>query len=347
MNSYREPVKIVVDKEVPTTVAALNKVLIVTHEKNADFKYYTSSADVATDFGNGSEVFKLVETYLSQVDGSGNILKPDFFAVIGVEGTKPSEKEAATEYAGKIKTALSEVVGETWYGLLTTANNSDMLPVLRPFLTENRKMYITETTTYPIDDTAKSDRILAIFNPTEGEYKAAAYAGAVITPGAGSKCSMVELSGVTADVKGGKKQELTQNNITFVEKRTSDGEVVANGGITTDSIYLDDVSAIDCIIVNLNENIEKVLIKKGFKQDDRGYALMEETLHNVMTEMGALGLIAVLNNNYEYIVYPINQTATERQQRLIRPRIKFRLAGWAYFIDVTLLQTSKDIGGAK
>ena len=48
-----------------------------------------------------------------------------------------------------------------------------------------------------------------------------------------------------------------------------------------------------------------------------------------------------------YIVYPVNQTPTERQQRLIRPRVKFRLAGWAYFIDVTLLQTSKDIGGAK
>lgn len=82
MAIYREPVKIVVEKEVPITVAALNKTLIITDDKNADFKYYMNSADVAKDFGNNSKVYKLVETFLSQTDGSGNILKPDFFGII-------------------------------------------------------------------------------------------------------------------------------------------------------------------------------------------------------------------------------------------------------------------------
>lgn len=347
MNAYREPVKIVVDKEVSTTIAALNKTLIVTHEKNADFKYYTNSKDVATDFGDNSEVFKLVEAFLSQTDGSGNILKPDFFAVIGIEeaGLPDEGDEALKAYTEKVKAALNDVIGENWYGLLTTVNSKVMFEILAPYLTENRKIYISEATEYPIDDKAKSDRILAIYNPTKTDYKAAAYAGAVITPGAGSKCSMVKLSGVTADVTGGKKQELTQNNITFVEKRTSNGYLVANGGLSLSGVYLDETTAIDCIIVNLNENLEKALIDKGFKQDDRGYALMEETLHKVMTEMGALGLIAVSNKNYEYVVYPVTQTQTEREQRLIRPRVKFRLAGWGYFIDLTLLQTNKDIGG--
>lgn len=347
MNTYREPVKIVVDKEVPTTIAALNKVLIVTHEKNADFKYYTNSKDVATDFGDNSEVFKLVEIFLSQTDGSGNILKPDFFAVIGIEGTEVEGEEALKTYAEKVKTNLNDAINENWYGLLTTLNNKVMFEILTPYLTENRKIYISEVNEYPVDDKAKSDRILAIYNPTKSDYKAAAYAGAVITPGAGSKCSMVKLSGVTADVAGGKKQELTQNNITFIEKRTSNGYLVANGGLSLSGVYLDETTAIDCIIVNLNENLEKALINKGFKQDDRGYALLEETLYKVMEEMGALGLIAILNKNYEYVVYPVTQTQTEREQRLFRPRVKFRLAGWGYFIDLTLLQTNKDIGGAK
>ena len=83
--SYREPIKVIVEKEVALTVASLNKVLIVTDDKNADFKYYNNSKDVATDFGNNSKVYKLVEAFLGQKDGDGNILKPDFFGIVGVE----------------------------------------------------------------------------------------------------------------------------------------------------------------------------------------------------------------------------------------------------------------------
>ncbi|WP_308008893.1 hypothetical protein [uncultured Fusobacterium sp.] len=355
MGTYREPVKIVVDKEVPTTVAALNKTLIITHEKNADFKYYTSSAEVAEAFGNNSETYKLVEIFLSQTDGSGNILKPDFFSIVGVEKLQTAEateenpepkEETIEEYAARIKVALNEVLGEEWYAFITTLNDPKMLAILRPFIVENRKYYIAESTTYPIEDTAKSDRILLYYNPTAGEYKAAAYTGATITVGAGAKSSLVEVAGVTADVAGGKKQELTQNNITFTEKRTSEGYIVANGGMALDGTYLDETTAIDCIIVNLNENLQKNAIKKGYRQDDRGYALVEDVLTKTLKEMGKIGLIAVLNGNYEYKVFPVTQTQTEREQRIMRPRVLFRLAGWGYFIDLTLQQTNKEIGGA-
>ena len=57
------------------------------------------------------------------------------------------------------------------------------------------------------------------------------------------------------------------------------------------------VGTVICGDSYFNENLEKALINKGFKQDDRGYALLEETLYKVMEEMGALGLIAILNKN--------------------------------------------------
>ena len=344
MATYREPIKIVVDKEVTTTVAALNKTVIVTDQKDADFKYYTDSATVAEDFGNNSDTYKMVEVFLSQIDGSGNILKPDFFGVLGV-----AKGEADTDevYAEKVKAALIEILGEEWYAVITLINNSEMLKVLRPFLVENRKYYIAEVNTYPVDDVSKCPRILGYYNPTSEEYKAAAFAGATITVGAGAKCSSVEVAGVTADVSGGKKQDLTKNNLTFTEKRTSEGYIVANGGMALDGTYMDETTALDAIIVNMNENLDKTMIKKGFRQDDRGYALMEATLTKVMDEMGAAGLIAISNGNYEYIVYPIIQSQTEREQRIFRPRVLFRLAGWGYFIDLTLVTTNKNIGGSK
>lgn len=342
MGTYREPVKIVVDKEVALTIAALNKTLIVTDEKNVDFKYYMNSDDVAKDFGNNSKVYKLVETFLGQVDGDGNILKPDFFAVVGIK------KSGNEKIEDKLKEVLNENKAKEWYAVITTFDSAETIKAIRPFLTENRRIYIPKIATFPIEDTMKSDRILPLWSPNEDtkkEYKNAAYAGVVITKGAGYRCSMIELAGVTADTDRAKIPELTRNNITFVEKRTSEGLIVANGGIATNGVYLDETTAVDCIIINMHENLEKVLIKKGFRQDDIGYTLMEETLDKVMREMGENNLIAEKDGKYEYIVYPVNQTDTEREQRLFRPRVKFRLADWGYFIDLTLSLTRKDIGG--
>ena len=217
---YREPVKITVDKEIALTVADLNKTLIVTNEKNVDFAYCATLEEVAEKFGNNTKIYKAVETFLSQTDGSGNILKPDFFAVLGVE--KGGDDDST--YAAKLKTAITEVLGESWYCLITIMDTAKIVEELRPLLVSERRVYIAETGTYPLEnaDKAKSERTQLIYNTKtndgeDREYKSAAYAGAVITAGAGNKCSMVKLSGVSADVTGGKKQELTKNNITFVE----------------------------------------------------------------------------------------------------------------------------------
>lgn len=343
MGVYREPVKVTLEQELNLTVAALNKTLIVTNDKNADFKYYMNSKDVANDFGNNSKVYKLVEKFLGQRDGDGNILKPDFFGIVGVTVSGQEKIE------DKLKEVLNENLDKEWYALLTTFDSVETMKAVSSFLTENRRIYITEVKAYPIADNLKSDRIAPIWNlkrdEADKEYKAAAYAGVVITKGAGYRSSMVELQVVTADTELAKKPELTKNNITFVEKRTSEGYITANGGKATDGTYLDDITALDCIIVNLNENLEKAMIKKGFPQDDEGYAFLEKTLNNTMEEMGANKLIAKKNKKYEFIVYPVNQTATERGLRIIRPRVLFRIRNWGYFIDLTLMKTNKDIGG--
>ena len=343
MGVYREPIKITLEQDLNLTIAALNKTLIVTNDKNSDFKYYMNSKDVANDFGNNSKVYKLVEKFLGQRDGDGNILKPDFFGIVGVTVTGQEKIE------DKLKEVINENLDKEWYALITTFDSVETMKAVSSFLTENRKIYITEVKAYPIADTLKSDRIVPIWNlkrdEAEKEYKAAAYAGVVITKGAGYRSSMIELQGITADTELAKKPELTKNNITFVEKRTSEGYITTNGGKATDGTYLDDTTAIDCIIVNLNENLEKAMIKKGFPQDEEGYAFLEETLNNVMEEMGANNLLAKLNGKYQYTVFPVNQTATERGLRLVRPRVLFRLRNWAYFIDLTLMKTNKDIGG--
>ena len=243
MGVYREPVKVTLEQELNLTIAALNKTLIVTNDKNADFKYYMNSKDVANDFGNNSKVYKLVEKFLGQRDGDGNILKPDFFGIVGVTVSGQEKIE------DKLKEVLNENLDKEWYALLTTFDSVETMKAVSSFLTENRRVYITEVKAYPIADNLKSDRIAPIWNlkrdEADKEYKAAAYAGVVITKGAGYRSSMIELQGVTADTELAKKPELTKNNITFLEKRTSEGYITANGGRATDGTYLDDTTAID------------------------------------------------------------------------------------------------------
>ena len=219
MGVYREPIKITLEQELNLTIAALNKTLIVTNDKNTDFKYYMNSKDVANDFGNNSKVYKLVEKFLGQRDGDGNILKPDFFGIVGVTVSGQEKIE------DKLKEVLNENLDKEWYALLTTFDSVETMKAVSSFLTENRKVYITEVKTYPIADNLKSDRIAPIWNlkkdEADKEYKAAAYAGVVITKGAGYRSSMIELQGVTADTELAKKPELTKNNITFKLKRNN------------------------------------------------------------------------------------------------------------------------------
>lgn len=352
MSDYREPVKIVVDKDVSLTVADLNKVLVITDEKNSDFKNYASLEEVAEEFGNNSKTYKGIETFLSQTDGSGNILKLDFFSILGL--AREGEEED-TVYIPKLKNEILEILGESWYVIISIMDSPKLIEELIATTTSERRIHIAEVSTYPLEnaDKIKSERVLLIYNTLgqeeeeNREYKSFAYAGAVITPGAGSKSSMVKLTGVTADVKGGKKQDLTNNNITFVEKRTSDGYIVANGGRTTEGTYLDEVTAIDMMIVNLNEAILKTMISKGFPQDDDGYTLMDTTLTSVMQELGKKNVLAKENGQYEYKVIPTTQTKEERMQRIIRPRVIFRLKGWGYFVDLTIKKTESPVKNVK
>lgn len=352
MSDYREPVKIVVDKDVSLTVTDLNKVLVITDEKNSDFKNYASLEEVAEEFGNNSKTYKGIETFLSQTDGSGNILRPDFFSILGLAREGEEEDDV---YVPKLKNEILEVLGESWYTIISIMDSPKLIEELVATTTSERRIHIAEVSTYPLEnaDKIKSERVLLIYNSLgqseedNREYKSFAYAGAVITPGAGSKSSMVKLTGVTADVKGGKKQDLTNNNITFVEKRTSDGYIVANGGRTTEGTYLDEVTAIDMMIVNLNEAILKTMILKGFPQDDDGYTLMDTTLTSVMEELGKKNILAKENGQYEYKVIPTTQTKEERMQRIIRPRVIFRLKGWGYFVDLTIKKTESPVKDVK
>lgn len=341
---YQNPVQIKVEMAPSFTKAALNKSLFITNEhktgevgETASIKTFSSSEEVAKYFGNNSKIYEAIQLFLSQKTyPAKQPLIPDYFHVLSVKKTEATKQDVID--------ALNEL-GSTveYYAISHILEPEVMTPgALNAFCNEKRKIYFETTTTETITDPEKSDRYIKFIDYST-ENKAIAYMATCITSGAGSKSDMNILSGVTADVSGGKRVELAKVNINFAEKRTSKDYVVARMGVTTDGTDITEVTATDCIIYNLIDNTEIAMAEKGFRQDSRGYSLLETVLSNVMGEMYQMGLIADLNGKAEFKIYPINQTATERQLKVIRAKVIFRLGDYSKVVELTLERTFEEV----
>lgn len=347
---YTEPVKIKVESSPTFTVAALNKSLFITDEHKSEdpgtsnsIKVFSSSSEVGEYFGNNSKTFKAIEFFLGQKQyPAKQPLIPDFFTILSVKKGESITKETVLE-------ALNQLaLGTEFYGVSSIlADNILTEGDLNSWLNENRKIMFGETKVKTTVEKNRSDRYVAIYNAKtdeEGrEYKAISYMATCITPGAGSKSDMNILNGCSPDVSGGDRQELTAQNINFTEKRTSKDYVVVRTGVATDGTDITETTAIDCIIYNLLDNLEIAMAEKGFRQDSRGYSLLEDVLSKVMGEMYNMELIADENGQAAFTVYPITQTAAERQAKVIRPKILFRLADFAKTIELTLERTYGEV----
>lgn len=345
---YSEPVKIFLKMSPSFTLAALNKCLFITDEHQTaatgatnEIKVFSSSKEVADWFGNNAVVFKAVEFFLGQKRfPSRQPILPEFFTILSVKKDAPITKEIILD-------ALNEkALSQQWYGLtclIDTLKAGD----LNSWLNENRKRQFAENITKTILPANQSDRYIEVYNTlTSGdtrEFKAVSYMATCITNGAGSKSDMNILSMCTADVEGGDRQVLSDLNINFVEKRTSLNYNVVRTGVGTDGQDITEGTATDCIIYNLIDNLEIAMAEVGFKQDSRGYSLLESTIAKVMGEMYVMGLIADKNGQAEFLIQPINQTETERQLKVIRPVVVFRLADYAKTIELTLERTYGEV----
>lgn len=347
---YTEPVKIKVESSPTFTSAALNKSLFITDEHKSEdpgttnsIKVFSSSAEVGEYFGNNSKTFKAIEFFLGQKQyPAKQPLLPDFFTILSVRKGESITKEIVLE-------ALNQLALESeFYGVSSILADGVLSEGdLNSWLNENRKIMFAETKIKTTVEKNRTDRYVAVYNAKteeEGrEYKAISYMATCITPGAGSKSDMNILNMCSPDVSGGERQELTANNINFTEKRTSKDYVVVRTGIGTDGTDITETTAIDCIIYNLLDNLEIAMAEKGFKQDSRGYSLLEDVLSKVMGEMYNMELVADENGQAAFTVYPITQTAAERQLKVIRPKVLFRLADFAKTIELTLERTYGEV----
>lgn len=349
-NTYTEPVKIFVKMAPSFTLAALNKCLFITKEHKSEeetttnnyIKTFSSSKEVSEYYGNNSKIFKAIEYFLGQKQyPSKNPLIPDFFHVISLKTGQTYNDELVIG-------ALNEVgLGAEFYALALVDVPEVTEGGLNSWLNENRKILFTENTSKSTTLAKRSDRLITVYNAKTGtstpEYKAISYMATVITPGAGSKSDMNIVAMCSPDVSGGDRQTLTAQNLNFTEKRTSKDYVIVRTGIGTDGTDITETTATDCIIYNMIDNIEIAMSETGFRQDDRGYADLETVISKVMTEMYVLGLIADEKGQAAYKIYPITQTPSERQLKIIRPKVLFRLADFSKTIELTLERTYGEV----
>lgn len=343
--NYEEPIKIKVEVAPSFTKAALNKCLFLTDEhksgsssEESEIKVFMNQADVSEYYGNNTKIAKAIEFFLGQKQyPAKQPLIPTFFTVLSIKKEGIS-KEKVVEALNTLAT------GAEYYAIASVLEDGVLSEGdLNSFLNSNRKILFYTNKTGTTSENIRSDRSIGIYNPSFDEKQEIAYMATVVTAGAGSKVDMNILNMCSTVANGGKKQELTSQNLNFTEKRTSKEYVVVRTGIATDGTSIDETTAMDCIIYNLIDNIEITMAEKGFKQDSRGYSLLEDRLNAVMGEMYNMELIADNNGQADYKITPITQTATERQLKTIRPKIVFRLADWAKLVELTLERSFKEV----
>lgn len=354
-NTYSNPVDITVEMSPSFTSASLNKCAIITKEHKTaggdnskdEIAVFSSSKEVGEAFGNNSKTFKAVEFFLGQMRyPAKQPLLPTFFTVLSVKSDSTVNKASVLE-------ALNGIgAGAQFYAMTDILDDGELAEGdLNSWINENRKVYFNENTTKTTSEEHRSPRLISIYNAKHADgddrqYKAAAYMATCITPGAGSKSDMNILTMCSADVMGGERQTLTAQNLNFTERRTSKDYVVVRTGIGTDGTDITETTALDCIIYNLIDNLEIAMAETGFKLDDRGIELLEDTISKVMGEMYNMGLVADENGQAAFKILPTEITEVDRQLKRIRPRVLFVLGEFAKTINLTLERTYGKIGGA-
>lgn len=353
-NTYENPIDIVVEMSPSFTSAALNKCLIITKEHKSEggqsskdeIAVFSSSKEVGEYFGNNSKVFKAVEFFLGQMRyPSKRALIPTFFTILSVKSDSEVNKASVLD-------ALNGIgAGAEFYAISDVLEDGELAEGdLNSWINENRKIYFNENTSKTTTENHRSPRLISIYNAKHSdgdsrEYKAMAYMATCITPGAGSKSDMNILSMCSADIAGGERQTLTAQNLNFTERRTSKDYILVRTGVGTDGTDITETTALDCIIYNLIDNLEIAMAETGFKLDDRGIELLEDTISRVMGEMYNMGLIADEKGQAAFKILPTVISETDRQLKRIQPRVVFVLGEFAKTVRLTLERTYGSIGG--
>ena len=186
-----------------------------------------------------------------------------------------------------------------------------------------------------------SDRIVAVVHKTEAQLAAAAVAGAT----AGYEVGSITYKNII--INGITPENLTETEITAIHTANAitilkkAGDVVTSEGLTKSGEYVDVVDCKDYIVQQITNSVQGLLNSSAkIPYDDRGIALLENCVFNILKSAYNKGMIAVdAEGNPLYAVnFALRSEVPEGDiaaRKYKGGQFAFTLAGAVHEVEVT------------
>jgi hypothetical protein len=306
------------------TFGLLNKSIIVTGEAEIPVKRLANLEDLQTylaDLGVTAPILEnQVNIFLSQVDVSGNSVKPEYFYVMG--------KPTVAEIPQALIDASQISEGHDFYAVLVIPGSDTALNEFLPgYANQYNKLVFRdyEDKANEPGELEVGPRVAMIYGDIQVNDMAIAWAGRTIAKGAGNtKFKDRTLTGVTSSTLTSAEVDLLNENGVncYIYKY---GAPQTDGSICSDKeTHIDEIWTRDTIVINMRQALHDLMrTSETLPFDYNGMAKVEAVINDVMITVGNNGMLAEdPKGNYEFGVIMPEITGPMRDTRVLS-NVKF------------------------
>jgi hypothetical protein len=252
--------------------------LILSDDKDAAYKEYTEVDGIGTDFGIGSETYKLAQAVFGQSP------RPATVAVLGELAPTPAELVAAL-------TTLVKTENDFFY-LHCTDQSDAAITALSDWIDTQNKLYFASTSNKTLHATLASQNTVLLVTQNPGAYPAAAWVGVCSPQDIGAYTwTFKTLNGIVPDAYG-------ETDLTTIEAGASayikeGGVNITSKGITTSGEYIDIIQGQYFLTARITEAVFGLLArmpKVSFR--DSGISMVVAALESELKAAANQGVIA-------------------------------------------------------
>jgi hypothetical protein len=266
--------------------AAFGLSLVLSTDKNADYKEYTDLTGVSTDFGAESETYKLASAIFGQTP------RPEKIAIYGLI------YDSAINTPSELVVALNELVDEhnEFFYLHSTEQTDDVIEALSVWADAQEKLYFASTANKTLHETLNSQNTILLVTETPGAYPAAAWVGVCSPQEIGSYTwTFKTLNGIAPD--GYDETTLGQIEEGASAYIREGGVNITSKGITTTGEYIDIIQGQYFIKSRMAEAVFGLLARMPkVPFTDAGINMTVAEVENVLKRAAIQGVIATDND---------------------------------------------------
>ncbi len=275
-------VNVIISRETASlTQTGFGMPLILATHGAVDYKEYTELAQVAEDYAEATEAYKMANRIFAQSP------HPEKIAMRGVSygGSETSELIAALNQLVEVK--------NDWYFLLSDQQGEEEITALSQWVDGQKKLYFAATDSLSLPQTLESERTVLIYHHEPKSYPDAGWVGkcAPEIPGA-ITWKFKNMTGVgAANIGITDLQQLhTDGGNSYVRKL---GLLQTSEGLTTSGEYIDIIRSQDFIEARMVEEVSMALFSNKIPYDNSGIAVLVDKVENVLKLATAQGIVAL------------------------------------------------------